>query len=346
MSISFPWQACAGREAGPCYQDYGLPSPVLASYLAELFEDVHRLRHEGNTAFRGGRFAAAAERYGEALLKGGGCGSKAAAVLHSNRAAAYLSQGQLLDALLDALRARVLDPSYARNNARLASIMVQAGRHQAAADLIRDLGSAERHDPKLLALEKECGLRARFDCPPDHARLLGTAAVAPEALSRHCRRCLWSCHPDRALGAAGGKLPLEAAGGEASGPHAKVRALVSGLLGRTSAHESELTEACTELFKWVSQAVEVVSDEAKREAHQRKQQTTEAAYRRASRPMPPPRSYVPGRSSSFWGQSSDGYHWTHSRSGSRGSRSHWFYMDPSDNGTDDDDGEEFATYFG
>jgi tetratricopeptide (TPR) repeat protein len=89
------------------------------SDVQQLLEDLGQqlsLKEAGNRAVSSKRYDVAVEEYSKALAAGTSCGF--AAVLHSNRAAAYQQLERFAEALADCGRAVALDPSYAKAYSR------------------------------------------------------------------------------------------------------------------------------------------------------------------------------------------------------------------------------------
>lgn len=95
-----------------------LPSLQELSELQEDTQQLLSLKEAGNAAIQSKQYDKAAEEYTKALALQPSCGF--AAVIHSNRAAAYQQQGRLVEALADCSRAVALDPRYARAYLRCA----------------------------------------------------------------------------------------------------------------------------------------------------------------------------------------------------------------------------------
>ena len=68
----------------------------------------------GCRAQKESRYDAALESYSAALAACANAPPAFAAVLHANRAAAHQAQGNFADAIADSLRAKALEPTYAK----------------------------------------------------------------------------------------------------------------------------------------------------------------------------------------------------------------------------------------
>jgi tetratricopeptide (TPR) repeat protein len=101
-----------GGSRASCLWPLLLPSVGELSELLQQTRQLLDLRQEGNASFQAKQFSKAADAYSKALALRPS--SRFAAVLHSNRAAAYIQQQLLVDALADCGRAVVLDPGYAK----------------------------------------------------------------------------------------------------------------------------------------------------------------------------------------------------------------------------------------
>lgn len=89
-----------------------LPSRQELQELLQQTQQLLSLKEAGNAAIKAKQYDKAAEEYTKALALQPSCGF--AAVIHSNRAAAYQQQHRLVEALADCSRAVALDPRYAR----------------------------------------------------------------------------------------------------------------------------------------------------------------------------------------------------------------------------------------
>lgn len=89
-----------------------LPSRQELHELLQQTQQLLSLKEAGNAAIKAKQYDKAAEEYTKALALQPSCGF--AAVIHSNRAAAYQQQHRLVEALADCSRAVALDPRYAR----------------------------------------------------------------------------------------------------------------------------------------------------------------------------------------------------------------------------------------
>ncbi|KAK9831989.1 hypothetical protein WJX81_006731 [Elliptochloris bilobata] len=103
---------------------------------------VEKLKAEGNFAFRKGKYAAAIERYTEALLL-----APNLPVLRVNRALNYLRKGELVKAVEDCSYALRLDPNYMKAHFFMGQALLEQG----------ELLDATPHLSKALELARQSG---------------------------------------------------------------------------------------------------------------------------------------------------------------------------------------------
>ncbi len=102
---------------------------VLSWVICTLILSMHKPQLKGNMvacrAVQAQQWQEAIAKYNDAIAACADAPPVFAAVLHSNRAAAYQGLHQYADAVADSLRAKALDPSYAKVCAISAEYSVQ-----------------------------------------------------------------------------------------------------------------------------------------------------------------------------------------------------------------------------
>jgi len=104
----------------PCLWRLLLPSVDELAQLLQQTSQLLSLKQAGNAAVQAKQYSKAAEAYTKALALQPS--SRFAAVIHSNRAAAFQQQQRLADALADCGRAVALDPDYTKGYLRCALV--------------------------------------------------------------------------------------------------------------------------------------------------------------------------------------------------------------------------------
>ncbi|GLI62463.1 hypothetical protein VaNZ11_005094 [Volvox africanus] len=241
-----------------------VPPAAVLTELVESFQQMLKLKEDGNNAIKQNRLPEAAESYTRAL--GLGCCPAYAAVLHANRAAAHAGQGAVADAVADCGRARALDPSYYKASSRLASYMLELRRPDEALGMLDPLVKLTQHSdglgprPDEMNTIKERLMEARslavWQKTPQHYKLLGlTSNCSEEDVRKAYRRLALKHHPDKALAAikVSMALPGRAGGAPYSWP----------MLGTTEL-EARVREEASWLFSFINQAHEELSDKTRR----------------------------------------------------------------------------------
>ncbi|XP_020275957.1 TPR repeat-containing thioredoxin TTL1-like [Asparagus officinalis] len=91
--------------------------------------DAEGLKEKGNEEYKNGRFTEAVAFYERAITK-----DPSKASYWSNKAAAFLGLGQLLEAVTDCKEAVRIDPAYGRAHYRLATLYIRLGNAEKAID--------------------------------------------------------------------------------------------------------------------------------------------------------------------------------------------------------------------
>lgn len=162
-----------GSGGGSCLWPLLLPGVEELSELLHQTRQLLGLKQEGNTAFQAKQFDKAAEAYSKALTLRPSSGF--AAVIHSNRAAAYMQQQRLVDALADCGRAVALDPGYAKAYLRCVCMCV----------LPADRFSCQKATELTLLQCQSSSLGSAYSCI--------ALAAEERKLWPDARTVLWSC---------------------------------------------------------------------------------------------------------------------------------------------------------
>lgn len=101
----------------------GLPSAEELQSSLDHVQRVHALKEEGNAAMKTKQYKSAVDKYSAAIAET--CSAAFAALLYSNRAAAYHAQSMYTEAIGDCGRARALYPDYTKAHSRLATLMLE-----------------------------------------------------------------------------------------------------------------------------------------------------------------------------------------------------------------------------
>eukprot|EP00667_Euglena_gracilis_P020983 EG_transcript_22855 len=165
--------------------------------------EAERLKEAGNQLYKAGKYAAALDRYGEALHL-----QPAEPTYYANRAAAAFMLGMLDQCVADCTAALALQPGYTK-------ALLRRGRchtlRRAWAPALRDLEEAFRQDDgaeQLAGLEEHWGCRCRrFEAgrPPvrNYFRILGLGMKASDKeIKKAFHRAALHWHPDKRAPAA------------------------------------------------------------------------------------------------------------------------------------------------
>lgn len=247
-----------------------LPSTEEISSLHAKLDEAEQLRSQGNTAIGKGRYKEAVEAYTKAILLDG-LSPALSAILHCNRAAAHQGLGNYALALADSCRAKALSPSYAKAHSRLAAVLSELGRHEAAADELRTAlscpsltaDSKKEYNNRLTAAQRAAAPRPRqsmygysstgskITCPPDHYKMLGVdTRCTAEEVRRAYKKLALLLHPDKSASSCRVAERLGSKGVLVAGP--------------VKDAQERVREAATWLFKCLGEAQEVLGDDGKR----------------------------------------------------------------------------------
>ncbi|CAD7696516.1 unnamed protein product [Ostreobium quekettii] len=173
--------------------------------IAKVEADANQLKLEGNEWYRNKNFKKAIELYAKALTtcKQGAVSGRFLAILLSNRAAAHQGAGAYAEAIADCCMARALDTTFVRAQVRLATLLLEIVRPQAAVDVLQrviDFGNVDHSEVRdLMRRLAEAQVSAVKDPTPDHFKLLGLQATCKmDELKKAYRQLAVRLHPDKA----------------------------------------------------------------------------------------------------------------------------------------------------
>eukprot|EP00891_Asterochloris_glomerata_P007206 jgi/Astpho2/7206/fgenesh1_pg.00113_%23_41_t len=188
----------------------GGPGPNQARELIRMLDDMLDLKKAGNEAFKRQAWAEAVTRYTAAVAACDNASPAFAAVLHSNRAAAYQALQAWPEAIADCLRSKALDPSFTKAHSRLASLLLEVRCSQAAVATLESLlqalpensRTAEQRSARKSAQQRlqEARTAARRGQKLHHYKLLGLErGCTTEEVRKAYKKSSLRFHPDKAL---------------------------------------------------------------------------------------------------------------------------------------------------
>ncbi|KAL3152969.1 hypothetical protein ABBQ38_011999 [Trebouxia sp. C0009 RCD-2024] len=232
-----------------------VPDRQQLEALSNTAQKLLQLKEAGNRAVQASQWQDAVSSYSEAINACADAPPVFSAVLHSNRAAAYQGLQQYADAVADNLRAKALDPSYGKAYSRLAAVLSSLHLSAAAvsaleqvAEIVRKQGGRDafKTAPRLDEARRD----VRRKPPVHHYRLLGlTQACSDAEIRKAYKKCSLRFHPDKAITHCKFAPALGASG---------------AVLADRLDIENRVREEANWLFKCISEANIVLSDQQKR----------------------------------------------------------------------------------
>jgi DnaJ family protein C protein 7 len=182
------------RQALSCDPDF----KEAVKYL-RIVQKLDRMKADGNTEYKAGRFQAAIDKYSEALEVdplNKGTNSK----LLQNRALCRVQLKDYKGAISDCERAISLDPTYTKAKKTKANALGQSGDWEAA---VRELKELQEQDPSDGSIAKEvrkAELELKKSKRKDYYKILGIEKDADEnAIKKAYRKAAIIHHPDKNL---------------------------------------------------------------------------------------------------------------------------------------------------
>jgi DnaJ family protein C protein 7 len=180
------------RQALNCDPDYR----DAVKYL-RMVQKLDRMKAEGNSEYKGGRWQAAVDKYTEALdvdPLNKGTNSK----LLQNRALCRIQLKDYKGAIEDCERAISLDPSYTKAKKTKAAALGTSGKWE---DAVRELKELQEQDPQDAGIAKElrkAELELKKSKRKDYYKILGVEKDADEnQIKKAYRKAAIIHHPDK-----------------------------------------------------------------------------------------------------------------------------------------------------
>ena len=163
----------------------------------KIVQKLDRMKEEGNSAFKSGRYQAAIEKYTEALgidPTNKGMNAK----LLQNRAQCKLKLKQYDEAISDSEKAVNLDPGYTKARKTKANALGQAGKWE---DAVKEWKSIQELDPEDRTIQKEirkAELELKKSQRKDYYKIMGVEKDAsPDVIKKAYRKMAVKLHPDK-----------------------------------------------------------------------------------------------------------------------------------------------------
>ncbi len=180
------------RSALSCDPDY----KDAVKYL-RMVQKLDRMKTDGNSEYKAGRWQAAIDKYSEALEvdpMNKGTNSK----LLQNRALCRVQLKDYKGAVADCEKAISLDPSYTKAKKTKATALGQSGDWEAAIRELKDLQEQDPQDPSIAKEVRRAELELKKSKRKDYYKILGVEKDADEnAIKKAYRKAAIMHHPDK-----------------------------------------------------------------------------------------------------------------------------------------------------
>ncbi|KUJ21035.1 TPR-like protein [Mollisia scopiformis] len=182
------------RQALNCDPDY----KDAVKYL-RMVQKLDRMKADGNTEYKAGRFQAAIDKYSEALEVdplNKGTNSK----LLQNRALCRVQLKDYKGAVSDCEKAISLDPTYTKAKKTKATALGQSGDWEAAVRELKELQEQDPSDASIVKEVRKAELELKKSKRKDYYKILGIDKDADEnAIKKAYRKAAIIHHPDKNL---------------------------------------------------------------------------------------------------------------------------------------------------
>lgn len=162
-----------------------------------IVQKLDRMKDEGNTEFKSGRFQAAIQKYSDALEidpTNKGVNAK----LLQNRAQCKIKLKQYDDAIADSERAVSLDPGYTKARKTKANALGQAGKWEASVKEWKSIQELEPEDRNVLKEIRKAELELKKSQRKDYYKIMGLEKDAgPDEIKKAYRKMAVKLHPDK-----------------------------------------------------------------------------------------------------------------------------------------------------
>jgi DnaJ family protein C protein 7 len=163
----------------------------------KIVQKLDRMKQEGNTEFKAGRFQAAIQKYSEAL-EIDPTNKSINAKLLQNRAQCKLKLKQYEDAIADSDRAVSLDPGYTKARKTKANALGQAGKWDDSVKEWKSIQELEPEDRSIAQEVRKAELELKKSLRKDYYKIMGLGKDAgPDEIKRAYRKMAVKLHPDK-----------------------------------------------------------------------------------------------------------------------------------------------------
>jgi DnaJ family protein C protein 7 len=183
------------RSALQCDPDY-----KDAIKFLRMVQKLDRMKSDGNTEYKAGRWQAAIDKYSEALeVDPGNKGINSK--LLQNRALCRIQLKDYKGAIADCERAISLDPSYTKAKKTKANALGQSGDWEGAVRELKELQEQDQQDASIAKELRKAELELKKSKRKDYYKILGVEKDADEnQIKKAYRKAAIIHHPDKNAG--------------------------------------------------------------------------------------------------------------------------------------------------